>query len=83
MTSNYSESATIKTPEVGDIWKKNGSKHKFVITNLGTADNPWISRVWDNGFADSFPPTTHLDYYHTYVGKAKGSISDLFEVQDD
>lgn len=71
------------TPEVGDVWKRNGSKHKFVITNLGTTNNTWISRVWDNGFAESFPPAMNLEYHHTYLGKAKTDVAELFEVQDD
>lgn len=69
-------------PEVGDVWKKKGSKYKFVITNLGTEDNTWISRVWDNGYADSFPPVTHLENYHTYLGKSKLNVEELFNVRD-
>lgn len=69
-------------PEVGDVWKKNGSKYSFVITNLGTKDNTWISRLWNNGFADTFSPAAHLEYYHTYLGKSKVSIKELFDVRD-
>ena len=65
--------------EIGDIWKKNGSSYKFIITNLGTKDNPWISRLWSNGYADSFPPSSHLDFYHHYIGKSKKSIDELFD----
>lgn len=65
--------------EVGDIWQKKGSPYRFIITNLGTKDNPWISRLWDNGFADSFPPASHLEYYNNYIGKSKTNIDILFD----
>jgi hypothetical protein len=77
------------TPEVGDVWIKNGSRYKFIITNLGTKDNTWISRLWSNGFADSFPPTTHLEYYHRYMGNFKISkfaeeeLDDLFNTENE
>ena len=69
-------------PEVGDVWVKNGSRYKFIITNLGTKDNTWISRLWSNGFADSFPPATHLDYYHRYLGNFKISKFAKEELDD-
>lgn len=65
--------------EVGDIWAKKGSSYRFVITNLGTKDNTWISRLWSNGYADSFPPESHLEYYHYFIGKSKTNIDILFD----
>lgn len=76
--SNYGESATIKTPEVGDIYGNDDYRYHvlFVSENavrcitIVCGIHPCIM-VWDRDlFIKQF----------NCIGKSKGSIDDLFEV---
>ena len=91
--SNYGESASIKTPEVGDVWVyKKDYKHKMSIIreyevyqlNKNRACKSYdCIYILNNEIKNAKFLFDDLIEYYIYIGKAKGSINDLFEVQDD
>lgn len=75
--SNYGESATIKTPEVGDIFFNKKSRRKIIILYI----KKHCQCLVENGclimrYKSEFDKMV-------YLGKSKTNISDLFEVKDD
>lgn len=75
-----------ETPEVGDVWEYKGCL--IHITRVCGNCIEFLFQEKDGlrkRFVYDFNCTTK-EYFiknHTYIGKAKGSIKDLFEVEDE
>ena len=80
-------------PEVGDVWKNNRFGNLLYITEVGgnfidfigyDKDNQY-DRYYRNCFSNinSDERYKHFTELHTYLGKSKANISQLFEVRDD
>lgn len=69
------------TPEVGDVWEyKNGVKVYVIMVDEETVESFTIlgGSVWSGTFQkDKFTK------YHTYLGKSKASIDDLFKTENE
>ena len=93
--SNYGESATIKTPEVGDVQKSKRFQtllhlieaKEGYIRFIGKKDEQWGKRTLTEYFENSFSMNDrrliHFTEYYEFIGKSKAKISDLFEVQNN
>lgn len=78
--TNYGESATIKNPEVGDVWEFGGFRY-----HIRSIDKNGVTSICDEGdFIEGYYDSIE-DFVNrsTYIGKSKAQTSDLFEVQDD
>lgn len=83
--TNYGESATIKKPEVGDIWNVKG--HIIRLEQIGrkySKEYFYFLCQTPNGIKGyDFYTLSYIKSVGKYLGKSKAKISDLFEVQDD
>ena len=76
-------------PEVGDVWEFRYGFDRLYITKTNLIGENKLERIralkkLDDGYF------VQREYYtkafvedHTYLGKSKANINDLFEVQDD
>lgn len=69
-----------ETPEVGDVWERKGNK--YFIRDILYFSHPQIRFIDEELTKDGEPLHIFLDNWN-YIGKAKGSIKDLFEVEDE
>lgn len=93
--TNYGESATIKKPEVGDIWKNRRFQTllhlieaqdgyiRFVGKKVEQWGNRTLIEYFENSFSMNDERLIHFTEDYEFIGKSKAKISDLFEVQDD
>lgn len=65
-------------PEVGQVWKYKLNNHRIFIYDVSKNFVFCLYKDLDTNFFDK---EVFMKYY-TYIGKAKGSISDLFEVEN-
>lgn len=83
--SNYGESATIKTPEVGEVWKSKYGEQAHIIYSGSIV--VFVQKYWITNYEYQYKvDRLDLDKFlkkNTYFGKSKGQIDDLFEVKDD
>lgn len=78
-------SKTIK-PEVGQVWKCGTNIYNIVhVWKLsdGKLAAQYLCQTKDGTCLFDSSREEWLNKYYTYIGKAKGSISDLFEVEDE
>lgn len=74
--SNYSESAIIKNPQFGDVWRNPRTRKKIVILAKPVAiyqcliKGGGMVQKWTDDFKNM-----------EYLGKSKASIEDLFEME--
>lgn len=66
-------------PQVGDVWENNRTDHKFYVYEI---DKYYISGLFEGVLLAFFEIESFVRNF-TYLGKAKGSIKDLFEVDDE
>lgn len=93
--SNYGESATIKTPEVGDVWKNKrfGTLLHIIeakegyIRFIGKKDEQWgertLTEYFENSFSMNDERLVHFTEDYEFIGKSKVSIKELFDVAED
>ena len=82
-------------PEVGDVWKNKRFKTLLYLIEakegyirfIGKKDEEWGERILTEYFENSFSMDDdrliHFTEDYEFIGKAKGSIDNLFEVLDD
>lgn len=65
-------------PEVGDVWERKGNK--YFIRDILCFSHPQICFIDEDLTKDGEPLHIFLNNWK-YIGKAKGSLQDLFEVK--
>ena len=80
--SNYGESATIKTPEVGDVWVNTENKAKFVILDYNPTSMDFIGFNQQTKNMRLFDALDNMPKQFKYLGKSKARIRELFDVKD-
>lgn len=81
------------TPEVGDVWKHNRFGNLLYITDVGNNFIDFIGfdkynqycRYYRNCFSNINGDERYNKFteFHTYLGKSKANIGQLFEVEDN
>ncbi len=92
--SNCGENATIKTPEVGDVWEHKLHKSLMHITEvgenyigfIGVSFTTWPNGIttkdyYENSFNENDERQKHFLEIYKYLGKSKANIKQLFEVE--
>lgn len=70
-----------ETPEIGDVWE---NKETGLRCFIYIVSKNYIYVIDEEYDVDYFSKESFLSgYTHAYIGKAKGSIKDLFEVEDE
>ncbi len=67
-------------PEVGDVWKRKGSTSRFTFLTAISGNMPWVYFLETDLTEDYYDLDNFLKNFE-YVGKAKGSIEDLFKAE--
>lgn len=75
-----------ETPEVGDVWRpKNNEYSRVIVTYYNDYFGVLLIAIRYANILQKIKKY-HKKWFvknYTYLGKAKSSLSDLFEVQDD
>lgn len=83
--SNYGKNATVKTPEVGDLWKAHGyTYHIHCIFETSDKRKVAVMIIHVTGSIieiREFVDKVKKDF--TYIGKAKNLITSIFEVENE
>ena len=69
-------------PEVGDVWENKQSKTVFSIIDFNPTSNDFIGYSTKTKTIRLFDASSPMPIQFEYIGKAKGSIDNLFEVKE-
>lgn len=70
-------------PEVGDVWKANGSGIVFYLSAIDVRDEKMMFSMAQDGRTKRILVDNYFLMDNTYLGKSKVKIEDLFKMENE